>query len=71
MKSTYSDEESDGSQEDDNMVSNQVAFSGTLVSGNHVLVQERSGFIATDVVCLSIKLDIVEIDNKTISRQWR
>ena len=38
LKSTWSDKESDGSQEDDNMVSNQVAFSSTLVSGNHVLV---------------------------------
>ena len=29
MTSTWSDEESDESQEEDNMVSNQVAFSGT------------------------------------------
>ena len=39
MTSTWSDEESDESQEDDNMVRNQVAFANSLVSNNHVLVQ--------------------------------
>ena len=38
LKLTWSDEESDGSQEDDHLISNQVAFSGILVSGNCVLV---------------------------------
>ena len=34
LKLTWSDEESEGSQEEDDLVSNQVVFSGTLVSGN-------------------------------------
>ena len=38
MTLTYSDEESDGSQEEENIVSNQVAFFGLLVSDNRVLV---------------------------------
>ena len=55
MKSTWSDEESDGSQEEDNLVSNQVAFSSTLVSDNCLFMQGRSGSIATDTICLFIK----------------
>ena len=38
MTSTWSDEESDRSQEEDNKVSNQVDFFGTLVSDNLVFV---------------------------------
>ena len=63
--STWSDEESNGSQEEDNMVSNQVTFFGMLVSGNRVLVQGRSGFVATEIVCMSVKSNIVAIDSKT------
>ena len=67
LKSTWNDEESDGNQEDDNLVSNQVVFFGSLVSGNRVLGQERSGPVAIDTVCLSIILDIVATDSKTTS----
>ena len=65
MKSTWSDEESDESQKDDNMVSNQVAFSSTLVSSNRVLVQGCSGFVATDTVYMFVKLDTLATDSKT------
>ena len=41
LKSAGSDEESNNSQEDDNLISNQAAFIGTLVSDNHVLMQGR------------------------------
>ena len=34
LKSTWSDEESEGSQEEDELVSNQVVFSGSLVLDN-------------------------------------
>ena len=64
---TWSDEESDGSQEDGNLVSNQVAFSGTLVSGNRVLVQGRLGFVTTDYVCLSVKSDTIATNSKIAS----
>ena len=67
LRSTYSDEESNGSQEDNNLVSNQVVFFGTLVSGNRVLVQGCSGSVATYIVYLSIKSDIVATDSKTTS----
>ena len=67
IKSTWSDEESNGSQEDDNIVSNQVAFSHTLVLGNRVLVYGCSSSVAIDTVCMSIKSDIVATDSKTIS----
>ena len=65
LKSTWSDEESDGSQEEDNLVSNQVAFSSTLVSGNYLFIQRRSGSVVTNIVCLSAKLDIVVTDSKS------
>ena len=65
---TWSDEEFDGSLEEDNLVSNQVAFSSTLVSGSHLFMQGRSGSVATDTVCLSAKSDTVAIDNKSATR---
>ena len=46
------------------MVSNQVTFSGILVSGNRVLVQELSGSIATDTICLSAKSNTVATESK-------
>ena len=64
LKSTWSDDESDGSQEDDSMVSNQVAFSGTLVLCNRVLVQGYLGSVATDSVYLFVKLDTIALDSK-------
>ena len=63
-KSTWSDEESDGSQEVDDMVSNLVAFSGNFVSSNRLFMNEHSGSIATDTVCLSVKSDSVVIESK-------
>ena len=56
---------SEGSQEEDDLVSNQVAFSGMLVSGNQLFMQGRSDFVATDSVCLSMKSNIVATDNKS------
>ena len=50
MTSSWSIEEFDGSQEDDNMVSNQIAFT-FLFSDNCMLVQESASFVATSVVC--------------------
>ena len=47
------------------MVSSQVAYSGMLVLDNCVLVQGRSGFVATDVVCMSVKSDTVAIESNT------
>ena len=67
LKSTWSDEESNGSQEVDNLVSNQVAFSGTLVSGNRLFMQGCLGSVATDFVCLFIKSDTVTTDSKAAS----
>ena len=52
LKSTWNDEEFEGNQEEDDLVSNQVAFSGTLVSGNRLFMQRRSGSVATDTICL-------------------
>ena len=65
MTSTWNDEKSYVSQEKDNMVSNQVAFSGSLVSNNYVLVQGRTESIATDVVCKFVKSDTIVTDSKT------
>ena len=42
LKSTWSDEEFEGSQEEDDLVSNQVTFFGTLVYGNHFLLLNNS-----------------------------
>ena len=47
------------------MVSNQVAFSSTLVSGNRLSMQARSGSVVIDTVCLSVKSDTVATDNKS------
>ena len=47
------------------MVSNQVAFLGSLVSDNRVLVQGHTKSVAIDVACKSIKSDTVAIDSKT------
>ena len=47
------------------MVSNQVTFSGKLVSCNCVLEKGRSGVVAIDTVYMSVKLDIVALDSKT------
>ena len=49
------------------MVSNHVAFSGTLVFGNRLFMQGRSGSVAMDTICLSIKLDTIAIDSKLAS----
>ena len=65
MTSTLSDEESDGSQEEDNMVNNQVSFFGLLFSDNRVLVQGCTGFVAIDVVCNSAKPKTVATESKT------
>ena len=64
LESTWSDEESNSSQEEDDLVSNQIAFSGTLVSGNHLFMQGRSDSVAIDTICLSAKLDTVVTDSK-------
>ena len=45
------------------MVNYQVVFSG-LVSSNHVLVQERSGSVAIDTVCLSVKSSTIATDSR-------
>ena len=47
------------------MESNLVAFSNNFVLGNRVLVQGRSGSVATDHVCMSIKSNIVATESKT------
>ena len=67
LKSTRSDEESDGSQEDDNLVSNQIVFSTTFVFSNRVLVYGRLGSIAIDIVFLSIKSNTIVTNSKTTS----
>ena len=67
MMSTWSDEELDGSQEEDNMVSNQVAFSSSLVSDNCVLVQGYSGFVATDTTSKYVKSNTFATNSKTIT----
>ena len=51
MKSTWTDEESEGSKEEDDLASNQVAFFGSLVSYNYVFIQGRAS-VATKSVCL-------------------
>ena len=65
LKSTRNDEESDGSQEEDNLASDKVAFYGTLVSGNHLFMQGHSGAVTIDVVYLSMKSYTIAIDNKS------
>ena len=55
LKSTWSDDESEGSQEDNELVNNQVAFSGSLVSNNFVFIQGRAG-VATESVCWEITM---------------
>ena len=45
MTSTWSDEESDRSPEEDNMVSNQVAFTSSLFLDNRVFVQSSAYFV--------------------------
>ena len=47
------------------MVSNLIAFSGNLVSGNCLFMKERSGSIATDTVYLSVKSNSVATESKT------
>ena len=37
------------------MVSKYVVFSGTLVFGNRVLVQGRSGSVTINIICLFVK----------------
>ena len=49
------------------MVSNQVVFFGTLVSGNYVLVQGLSRFVAIGTICLSAKSDTVATNSKITS----
>ena len=65
LKLTWSDEESYGSQEEDNLVSNQVAFFGTFVSSNHSFMQGRSGSVARDTIYLSAKSDTITTDSKS------
>ena len=60
-----SDKESDDSQEEDNLLSNQVAFSGMLVSNNHWFMKGHSSSVATNIVCLSAKSDTVATDSKS------
>ena len=67
LKSTLNDDEFDDSQEDDNLVTNQVAFSGTLIFGNCVLVPWCLESVATNTVCLSIKSYTVATNSKTAS----
>ena len=64
MKSTSSDEESEGSQEEDDLVSIQVAFFGTLVSDNYVFMQRHAG-VATESICLSTKSGSIALENKS------
>ena len=65
LKLTLSDKDSDGSQEEENLVSNQVAFSGTFISSNHFFIQGHSGSVATNTVSLSAKSDTVAIEGKS------
>ena len=65
LKLTRSDDESNGSQEEDNLVISQVAFFGTFVLGNHLFMRGRSSSVATNIVCLYAKLDTVAIDSKS------
>ena len=65
MKSTWNDEESDGSQDEDNLVRNEATFFGTFVSNNHLFMQGCLGSIATDTICLSTKSDTTAIDSKS------
>ena len=50
LKLTWNDEEFDGSQEEDNLVSQQIAFSGTFVLGNNLFMHGGSCSVATDTV---------------------
>ena len=62
---TWSEKESDGSQEEYNMVNNQVAFSRMLVSGNCVLVQGCLVSVTIDVACMFVKSNTIATNNKT------
>ena len=64
---TWSDNESDGSQEEDDMVSNLVAFSSNFVSSNRVLVQGHSRSVVTYVVYTSVKSYTVATKSKIIA----
>ena len=67
MKSTWSDEESEGSQEEDELVSNQVVLSSSLILDDYVFMQGHSG-VSTDSVCLSAKTVSVALENKSITK---
>ena len=69
LKSTWSDEESKGSQEDDELVSNQVTFSVSLISNDRVFMQGRAG-VATDSICLSAKIVSVVLENKSAKSEF-
>ena len=78
MTSTWSNEKFDKSQEEDNMVSNKVAFTDSLFLDNRVLVQESVGFVATDAVNNTVIPKAVATKRMTIAsnqsgpiQKWR
>ena len=66
LKSTWSDEEFEGSQEEDELVSNQVGFSGSFITYDRVFMQGR--VVATDSVFLSVKTIFVPLKNKSATK---
>ena len=46
------------------MVSNQVAFFGSLFSTNHLFLKDCSKPVATNTICLSVKSDSVATECK-------
>ena len=64
MKSTWSDEESKGSQEEDKLVSNQVTFPGSLFSTNCLFMKDCSEPVTTDTIFLSVKSNSVATECK-------
>ena len=47
------------------MVSNLVSFSRNFVSSNRLFMNECSGSVATDTVCLSVKSDSIATESMT------
>ena len=56
-----------GSQEEDELVCNQVVFSSSLVSNNCVFMQGRVS-VATESVCLSTKTCSIALENKSATK---
>ena len=64
MKSTWNDEEFEDNLEEDDLISNQVAFSGTLISDNCLFMQGRVG-VGIETIWLSAKSGSIALENKS------